>query len=130
NEDFLPLPPAHSRGLPQPGEHMGHYHIVRPLGEGGMGAVFDAEDLESGRRVALKILSQKLDSPEARERFFREGRLAASINHPNSVYVFGTEEIGGTPVNAMELVDGGTLQDHVRDRGQMHVDAVVDELGQ
>jgi len=65
-----------------------------PEGWGG----FEAEDLENGRRVALKVLSHTLDTPEARERFFREGRLAASINHPNSVYVFGTEEIGGTPV--------------------------------
>ncbi len=118
--------PAHSRGLPQPGEYLGHYRIVRLLGEGGMGAVFEAEDLESGRRVALKVLSQMLDSPEARERFFREGRLAASINHPNSVYVFGTEEIGGTPSIAMELVAGGTLQDRVRERGPLPVAEAVD----
>ncbi len=91
-----------------------------------MGAVFDAEDLENGRRVALKVLSQTLDSPEARERFFREGRLAASINHPNSVYVFGTEEIGGTPVISMELVAGGTLQDRVRERGPLPVSEAVD----
>src|SRR5579862_9864049 len=91
-----PLLPPRPRG-PQPGEQFGHYRIIRLLGEGGMGAAYDAEDLESGRRVALKLLGHKLDSPEARERFFREGRLAASINHPNSVYVFGTEEIGGTP---------------------------------
>jgi hypothetical protein len=118
--------PARSRGLPQPGEQLGHYRIIRLLGEGGMGAVFDAEDLESGRRVALKVLSQKLDSPEARERFFREGRMAASINHPNSVYVFGTEEIGGTPAIAMELVAGGTLQEHVRERGPLPVGEAVD----
>ena len=63
----------------------------------------------SGRRVALKVLSHRLDSPEARERFFREGRLAASINHPNSVYIFGTEEVGGMPVITMELVYGRHL---------------------
>jgi len=115
-----------SRGLPQPGEQLGHYRILRLLGEGGMGAVFDAEDLESGRRVALKVLGQTLDSPEARERFFREGRMAASINHPNSVYVFGTEEIGGTPAIAMELVAGGTLQDRVREHGPLSVGEAVD----
>ena len=119
---------ARSRGLPQPGEQLGHYQIVRLLGEGGMGAVFDAEDLESGRRVALKVLSHTLDSPEARERFFREGRLAAAINHPNSVYVFGTEEIGGTPVIAMERVAGGTLQDRVRDTGPLPVGEAVDSV--
>jgi eukaryotic-like serine/threonine-protein kinase len=120
--------PVRTRGLPQPGEQLGHYRIVRLLGEGGMGAVFDAEDLESGRRVALKVLGQKLDSPEARERFFREGRVAASINHPNSVYVFGTEEIGGTPAIAMELVAGGTLQDRVRERGPLPVAEAVDAV--
>ena len=118
--------PTRSRGLPQPGQQLGHYRIVRLLGEGGMGAVFDAEDLENGRRVALKVLSQTLDSPEARERFLREGRTAASINHPNSVYVFGTEEIGGTPVIAMELVNGGTLQDRVRNHGPLPVAEAVD----
>ena len=117
---------AKSRGLPQPGEQFGHYTIIRALGAGGMGAVYEAEDLESGRRVALKVLSHRLDAPEARERFFREGRLAASINHPNSVYIFGTEEVGGTPVITMELVTGGTLQDRVRARGPLPVGEAVD----
>jgi serine/threonine protein kinase len=119
---------AKSRSLPQPGEQFGHYRVIRTLGQGGMGAVFDAEDLESGRRVALKVLSHRLDSPDARERFFREGRLAASISHPNSVYVFGTEEIAGTPVIAMELVAGGTLQDRVRAQGPMPVGEAVDAV--
>jgi eukaryotic-like serine/threonine-protein kinase len=115
-----------SAGLPQPGQQLGHYAIIRALGRGGMGAVYEAEDLENGRRVALKVLSHKLDSPDGRERFFREGRLAASINHPNSVYIFGTEEIGGTPVIAMELVSGGTLQERVRDRGPLPIGEAVD----
>jgi serine/threonine protein kinase len=91
-----------------------------------MGAVFEAEDFETGRRVALKVLSHTLDLPDARERFFREGRLAASLNHPNSVYVFGTEEIGGTPVIAMELVSGGTLQDRVQAHGPLPIGEAVD----
>jgi uncharacterized RDD family membrane protein YckC len=130
NADTLAMSPlrARSRGLPQPGVQLGHYRIVRLLGEGGMGAVFEAEDLESGRRVALKVLSQALDSPEARERFFREGRLAASINHPNSIYIFGTEEIGGTPAITMELVAGGTLQNRVRERGPLPVAEAVDSM--
>ena len=123
-----PEQPRSARGLPQPGEQLGHYQIVRRLGEGGMGAVYEAEDLENGRRVALKVLSHTLDSPEARERFFREGRLAASINHPNSVYVFGTEEIGGTPVIAMERVAGGTLQERVQAAGPLPVGRAVDAV--
>ncbi len=118
--------PSHSRAMPKPGEQLGHYRIMHLLGEGGMGAVFDAEDIDTGRRVALKVLSEKLDSPEARQRFFREGRLAASINHPNSVYVFGTEEIGGIPAIAMELVPGGTLQERVRQHGPLGAAEAVD----
>lgn len=116
---FAPHAPDSSRSLPQPGEDLGHYAIIRLLGAGGMGSVYEAEDRESGRRIALKVLGHTLNSPDARERFFREGRLAASINHPNSVYIFGTEEIGGTPVIAMELVPGGTLQDRVRAEGPL-----------
>jgi serine/threonine protein kinase len=76
--------------------------------------------------VALKILSQRFDAPEARKRFLREGRLAASINHPNSVYVFGTVEIGGVPVIAMELMLGGTLDERVRREGPLDVRAAAD----
>jgi eukaryotic-like serine/threonine-protein kinase len=118
----------HSPGLPQLGERLGHYRIVRSLGSGGMGTVFEAEDLENGRRVALKVLSQKLDSPAARQRFFREGRLAGSINHPNSIYVFGTEEIGGTPIITMELVTGGTIEERVRANGPMSPAGAVDAV--
>ncbi len=117
-----------SQSLPQPGEQLGHYRIIRPLGSGGMGTVFEAEDLETGRRIALKLLSRALDSPDARQRFFREGRLAASINHPNSVYVFGTGEIGGTPVIAMELVPGGTLHDRVSSLGPLPPAEAVDAI--
>ncbi|HSA01237.1 MAG TPA: protein kinase [Candidatus Paceibacterota bacterium] len=112
--------------LPEPGESFGHYEISRLLGHGGMGAVFEAEDLDSGRRVALKVLGHQLDSPEARSRFLREGRLAASVNHPNSVYVFGTEDIAGIPVIAMELVAGGTLQDRISSHGPMLAPEAVD----
>jgi hypothetical protein len=123
-----PKPTAGSKGFPQPGETFGHYQIIRLLGQGGMGVVYEADDLESGRRVALKLLSQALDSPEARKRFLREGQLAASINHPNSVYVFGTEEVAGTPVIAMELMTGGTLRDRVIASGPMSASEAVDCL--
>jgi eukaryotic-like serine/threonine-protein kinase len=117
-----------SRGLPEPGAQLGHYSIVRLLGTGGMGAVFEAQDIESGRRVALKVLSQSLDAPEARQRFLREGRLAASLNHPNSVYVFGTEEIAGTPVISMEMVAGGTLDERVKTQGPLPPAEAVDAI--
>ena len=78
-----------------------------------MGQVYEAEELDSGRRVALKLLSRDLGDEEERQRFLSEGRLAASLSHPNCVYVFGTSEIQGFPVIAMELVPEGTLKDRV-----------------
>lgn len=114
--------------LPEPGQRFGNYRLLRKLGQGGMGAVFEADDLESGRRVALKLLAHSLDSPEARNRFFREGRLAASINHPNSVYVYGTEVIDGTPAISMEHVLGGTLHERVRQQGPLPVTEAVDAI--
>jgi len=116
------------RGLPQPGEQFGHYKIIKLLGEGGMGVAFEAEDLDSQRRMALKILDGALDSIESRTRFLREGQLAASLNHPNSVYVFGTEEIAGTPVIAMELMAGGTLRDRVHREGPLPSASAVDAM--
>lgn len=117
-----------ARALPSVGETFGSYRIEHELGRGGMGAVYAAGHLESGRRVALKVLSHQLDSPEARARFLREGRLAASINHPNSVYVFGTEEIEGTPTIAMELIAGGTLQDRIQRTGALPIGEAVDAV--
>jgi len=108
------------------GAQFGGYRIERRLGKGGMGAVYEAEHLESGRRVALKLLDHSLDSPDARKRFLREGRLAASVNHPNSVYVFGTEEIEDTPAISMELVAGGTLQGRLQREGPLPVGEAVD----
>ena len=105
----------------------GEYRVLRLLGRGGMGAVYEAEQRDTGRRVALKVLGHTIDSPEMRARFMREGRLAASVNHPNSVYIFGTEEIEGAPVIAMELVAGGTLRDRIR-KGPLPVREAVDAI--
>ncbi len=110
-----------------PGE-FGHYRIMRLLGKGGMGEVYEAEDLESGRRVALKILNQHLDSATDKQRFLREGRLAAQVSHSNCVYVYGSEEIDGTPVISMEFAPGGTLKDHLKREGPMSVARAVDAI--
>ena len=104
----------------------GGYRIVRLLGKGGMGAVYEAEHQLSGRRVALKVLGQTLDSPEMRQRFLREGQLAAAVRHPNVVAVFAAEEIDGAPVIAMELVPDGTLRDEVKRRGPLPIAEAVD----
>lgn len=106
----------------------GGYRLIKKLGAGGMGIVYEAEQIFNGRRLALKVLNQSLDNDEQRQRFLREGQLAATIDHPNSVYVFGTEEIDGVPVIAMELAAGGTLRDEVKCRGTLPVRAAVDAI--
>jgi uncharacterized RDD family membrane protein YckC len=115
------------------GQTWGSYRIGALLGRGGMGEVYEAEHLASGRRVALKVLRGRLRSSEDRARFLREGQLAASISHPHTVYIFGSEEIGGMPVISMELLPGGTLKDRVAALGPRPVveavAAVLDIIG-
>jgi hypothetical protein len=83
---------------------VGEYRLVQELGRGGMGVVWEAEQASTGRRVALKLLSPALPSTdETRERFLREGRLAAALSHPRSTFVFGAGEHSGQPYIAMEL---------------------------
>ncbi|HEY2431585.1 MAG TPA: protein kinase [Vicinamibacterales bacterium] len=110
------------------GQQFGRYHIVRPIGKGGMGQVYEAEELDSGRRVAIKILSRGIGDDEERERFLQEGRLAASLSHPNTVYVFGTTEVQGFLVIAMELAPSGTLKDLVIPGEPMAPPAAVDAV--
>ena len=84
---------------------LGPYRTVGLLGQGGMGVVYEAEEMETGRRVALKVLSARAP-PRRRLRALseREGRLAASLNHPHCVFVFGAWDIYGELVIAMELM--------------------------
>lgn len=129
-DETVPLTPGQapvSRARPDtfPCE-FGGYRLLGFLGQGGMGTVYEAEQIASGRRVALKMLDQEIDSPELRRRFLREGRLAARVNHPNSLYVFGSEEIDGVPVIVMEIAGGGTLQDQLKRRGPLPVREAVD----
>ncbi len=109
--------PGVGRPVPVPGQEFGGYRILRLLGRGGMGEVYEAEDLATGRRLALKVMSHALATEVDRKRFLREGRLAAAVNHPNIVHIHGSDEVGGMPVIAMELVHGGTLMDRVRESG-------------
>jgi len=106
----------------------GGYRLLGFLGSGGMGTVYEAEQLATGRRVALKMLGQQLDSPELRQRFLREGRLAAGVNHPNSLYIYGSEEVEGVPVITMEIAGSGTLKDKLKKRGPLPVAESVDAI--
>src|SRR5512144_1045411 len=108
----------------QAGTRLGPYTVVSPLGSGGMGEVYRAEDTRLHRVVAIKTLSERLGSgAEAIERFEREARAAASLNHPNicTIYDVGTNP----PFIAMELLEGETLQQRLT-RGPLDVMTVVD----
>ena len=93
------------------GATVSHYRIVSKLGEGGMGVVYEAEDLTLGRRVALKFCSSGRDDEKLRANLLKEARAASSLSHPNiaTVYEF-VENPGGDPFIAMELVSGASLR--------------------
>ena len=124
-----PVRPGDASFRLPPGSDFGPYEIVRPLGRGGMGEVYEAIHSVSRHRLALKILpGEHAWSEERRKRFHREGLTAASVNHPHSLYVFGTAEIDRTPVIAMELAAGGTLLDRIDREGPLPVKAAVDAV--
>jgi serine/threonine protein kinase len=95
----------------QPGVRLGQYRLLRELGAGGMGIVFEAEDEWLSRRIAIKILRSDLPSEnESRERFLREARAMASIEHENVCTIYQVSEADGRPYMAMQLLVGETLE--------------------
>ena len=99
-------------------ETLGHYRILRPLGQGGMGEVYAAQDTKLGRSVALKVLPQALaGDPARRDRFEREARAVAALNHPGVVTIHSVEEAEGVPFLTMELIEGRPLSDLIRPQG-------------
>ena len=106
-----------SRATDPPPRQIGDYRILREIGRGGMGVVFEAEQISLGRRVALKVLSGQVSSDRiVQERFRREARAAARLHHTNIVPVYDVGQDGDVRYYAMQFIEGQGL------------DAVITEL--
>jgi serine/threonine protein kinase len=106
-------------------ERIGGYRIVRKLGEGGMGVVYEAEDSKLERHVAIKTLSERFsEDPERIARLQREARTLASLQHPNVAFIFGLEEADDQHFLVMELVEGEDLVERLR-RGALPLDEAL-----
>jgi non-specific serine/threonine protein kinase len=108
------------------GQTIAHYQITGLLGAGGMGTVYEAEDTDLGRRVAVKVLSASLkDDAPMLERFKREARAASSLNHPGICTVYSIEQHQGRPFIVMELIKGSTLAEKMG-RKPFEIGALLD----
>ena len=108
------------------GQTISHYRIIGQLGSGGMGVVYEAQDLTLGRRVALKFLPPELARDAASlDRFLLEARAASALNHPNTCTIYAVENDGGQSFIAMELLEGQSL-DHKLLGPPLPLDRVLD----
>ncbi len=98
-----------------PGQDLLHYRLVEKIGEGGMGVVWKADDMKLDRQVAVKVLPEEFSQDTQRlARFEREAKLLAALNHPNIAAIYGFEAAEEIHFLVLELVDGQTLAEAIR----------------
>ncbi len=101
------------------------YEIQRELGRGGMAVVYEGVETELGRRVAVKVLPPEMATKDTAERFRREARMAASLDHPNIIPVYRVGQAEGIQYMAMKFVDGRGLDEIVKEQGALPIPVVV-----
>ena len=126
-------------------QSLSHYRLDRKIGEGGMGFVYQATDLELQRTVAIKLMSQESFASRGREAFLREARLAAALNHPNICTVHEVGQVRdhdsvvldngarvppGTPYLVMEFLEGATLASRLEEQHCFPLEEVLEIAGQ
>ncbi len=115
--------------LLEPGSTIGPYSVTAKIGEGGMGEVWQARDTKLDRDVALKVLPEAFTSdPDRLARFEREAKVLASLNHPNIGSIYGLEEAEGVMALVLELVEGPTLADRIK-QGAIPLDEALPGVG-
>ncbi|PYV63232.1 MAG: hypothetical protein DMG95_07495, partial [Acidobacteria bacterium] len=101
-------------GDPLLGRTISHYRVIKKIGSGGMGVVYEAEDLRLGRRVAIKVmLESDAANSKALLRFEQEARTVSALSHPNICTLYEVEEYDGKPVIVMELLEGQTVKQRI-----------------